>query len=407
MRRTVATSIIVFAVMMLGTLVTILYAKGYRFIPQKNGTTIVEGTGLLVATSEPDGAKVHVNGELLTATNNTLNLSPGEYDVEIVKEGYFPWKKKVIVQKEIVTQVQALLLPIAPKLEAVTLIGAQNPIVDPLNGQIGYTVISATEERNGIYILDMNANPLLTLGSAARQITSSARIDFSTATLLFSPEGDQALASVGSSTNATGSGAFTTTYLLRTNGFNDNPQNVTATIDTILEEWAVLQNKKDQKRIDSLPRKLRPLVRANFKNAKYSPELDKVLYEASTSATLPLVITPRLIGANSTPEQRSLKTGNLYVYDIKEDRNYLLNEANNPDAIKPNFIWHPDSNHLFYIQDRRIYITGFDGINRTNIYSGPFVPDFFTVWPNGSRILILTNLNSTDSPYNLYTLSLK
>lgn len=393
--------------MMLGTLVTILYAKGYRLAPQKNGQTIVEGTGLLVTTSEPDGAKVYVNGELLTATNNTLNLSPGEYDVEIIKEGYFPWKKKVQVQKEIVTQVESLLLPIAPKLEAVTLTGAQNPVVDRVGVQIGYTVSSASDERNGVYILDMNANPLLTLGSSARQIANTKQLDFSTAKLMFSPEGDEVLATLSNSPVATGASPITTTYLLKTNGLNDNPVNVTTRLDTILSEWDMLQAKKDQKRIDSLPRKLRPVVQANFKNPSYSPELDKVLYEASTSATLPLVIKPRLIGANSTPEQRTLKEGNLYVYDIKEDRNYLLYEAKTPEDTKPHFVWHPGSSHLFYIQDRKIYITGFDGTNRTNIYSGPFVSDFFTVWPNGSRLLLLTNLNSTDIPYNLYTLSLK
>jgi hypothetical protein len=407
MKRTVATSLIIFIIMMLGTTLTILYAKGYRIVPQKNGTTIVEGTGLLVVTSEPDGAEVHVNGELLTATNNTLNLSPGEYDVEIIQEGYFPWKKKVNVQKEIVTQAQALLLPIAPKLEAVTLTGAQNPVVDPLNGKIGYTVSSATQERNGIYVLDMNANPLLTLGSSARQIANTRRVDFSNATLQFSPEGDEVLASLSDSAEATPASSLSATYLLKTNGLNDNPQNVTATIDTILAEWAVLQAKKDQKRIDSLPRKLRPHATANFKDPIYSPELDKILYEASVSATLPIIITPRLIGANNTQEQRNIKEGSLYVYDIKEDRNYLLYESPSTESIRPNYIWHPGSNHLFYIQERKIYITSFDGTNRTNIYSGPFVPDFFAAWPNGSRLLILTNLNSIETPYNLYTLSLK
>lgn len=408
MKRTVVTSIIIFVCLILGTLVTVLFAKGYRIVPQKNGQTIVEGTGLLVTTSEPDGAKVYVNGELLTATNNTLNLSPGEYDIDIVKEGYFPWKKKVQVQKEIVTQIESLLLPIAPKLEAVSLTGAQNPVVDRVGVQIGYTVSSASDERNGVYILDMNANPLLTLGSAARQIANTKQVDLSSAKLFFSPEGDEVLASLTASPVATPTAPLvTTTYLLKTNGLNTNPQNVTQRVDTILAEWDVLQAKKNQKRIDSLPRKLRPVAQANFKNPSYSPELDKILYEASVSANLPLIIKPRLIGANSTLEQRSLKQGDLYVYDIKEDRNYLLFEAKDQDEIKPHFIWHPGSNHLFYIQDRKIYITSFDGTNRTNIYSGPFVPDFFAVWPNGSRLLILTNLNSSDNPYNLYTLSLK
>jgi RNA polymerase-binding transcription factor DksA len=37
-----------------------------------------------------------------------------------------------------------------------------------------------------------------------------------------------------------------------------------------------------------------------------------------------MVITPPLIGTNSTPEQRSVVTGKIYIYDSKEDKNYFL-----------------------------------------------------------------------------------
>lgn len=66
-----------------GTYLAILWGQGYR--PTTQG---IQGTGLLSANSFPDGAQVFLNGKLSTATDDTLNLPPGEYQVEIRKEGF-------------------------------------------------------------------------------------------------------------------------------------------------------------------------------------------------------------------------------------------------------------------------------------------------------------------------------
>src|SRR5690606_11476637 len=72
-------------VIILGTLIAIQYAKGnFRFT--KSGFT--PEAGLLNANSFPTGAEVYVDGELITATDNTVYLDPGEYLVEVRKEGY-------------------------------------------------------------------------------------------------------------------------------------------------------------------------------------------------------------------------------------------------------------------------------------------------------------------------------
>ena len=84
--------------------------RGYSLNLNGSGP-ILSGTGLLVATSSPDGAQVFINGHLTTATDNTINLAPGDYDVKIFKEGYFPWEKKITVKKEVVSKADALLIP--------------------------------------------------------------------------------------------------------------------------------------------------------------------------------------------------------------------------------------------------------------------------------------------------------
>jgi hypothetical protein len=78
-----------------GTLAVIFYGRGYRPDFKENQ---LKPTGLLSATSDPVGSQVYIDGTLKTATNNTLNIEPGWYTVQIAKEGYLPWQKKLRVQ---------------------------------------------------------------------------------------------------------------------------------------------------------------------------------------------------------------------------------------------------------------------------------------------------------------------
>ena len=72
------------------TIAVILFARGYRFSLKLQ---TLQATGLLSATSLPTGASVYINGELKTATDTTLNLTPGVYQVKIKKDGFAPWGK--------------------------------------------------------------------------------------------------------------------------------------------------------------------------------------------------------------------------------------------------------------------------------------------------------------------------
>src|SRR5487761_2029079 len=81
------------------TLVVILYARGYQ-LSFTTGKPQLTGSGILVVTSDPDGAEVFINGHLTTATNNTINLAPDTYDVSIKKDGYLPWERTVKVNQE-------------------------------------------------------------------------------------------------------------------------------------------------------------------------------------------------------------------------------------------------------------------------------------------------------------------
>ncbi len=97
MNRVTLAVLATFFLLAAAVFVAIVLARGYSF---NLDTRNLIPTGILVATSDPDGAEVLIDGKLKTATNNTINLPPGKYDIKIQKDGYTPWEKKVEVKKE-------------------------------------------------------------------------------------------------------------------------------------------------------------------------------------------------------------------------------------------------------------------------------------------------------------------
>lgn len=402
MKKELLIPLIIVLSLLVGTTIVVLYGRGYRFGFSPNGRPEILGTGLLVATSMPDGAGVYINDHLTTATDNTINLAPGEYNVKIVKDGYFPWVKRVKVQEEVVSKTQALLFPKAPKLGNITSIGIKDAVIDPSFTKIAYTVASVSARKNGIYILDMTNKPILTLQSASKQIVDDTFDTFSQSSISWSPDGTQILAGVPNQKRTQ-----TSYYLVNTNSSNQNPKDVTATLQSVKAVWDQERQEKERANLSVLKPGLRKTILKNFKNPRFSYDESKILYEASTSAELPIIISPRLIGTNPTEEERLLKKGQIYAYDIKEDKNYKIldeEEAKNKELL---LAWFSDSNHMVRVFDRKIEVMDYDGTNRTTVYAGPFVDNYVFPWPNESKLLIVTTLGNPDIPPNLYTIELK
>ena len=404
MRKQIIISALILLFLIIATMLVIFYGKGYRFNFGK-GVPNLSGTGLLVATSSPDGAQVLINGHLTTATANTINLAPGTYNVKIVKEGYLPWEKTLIIKNEVVTKADALLFPTAPKLESITNLGAQNPVLDISRTKIAYTVASQSAAKNGIYILDTTARPILTLQSSSSQVINDTINTFSKAILQWSPDGSELLANIPETIS-------TTTYLLRTNGYNQSPQDVTETRESVNAAWNKQKIDIEKSLIDGLQKSLKTIVLSDFKIINWSADETKILYVASQSAELPTIIIPRLIGTDSNSEVKNIQKGTIYVYDIKEDRNYKiidsLQNSDNLNIYSPSpIMWFPDSKHLIYTHNKKIDIMEYDGANQTTIYAGPFVDSYIFPWSDGSRIVFLTDLGNSNAATNLYTIDLK
>lgn len=404
-RGNIYISLLILICLLLGTALVVLYAKGYRLDLFQGGPKISK-TGLLVATSTPNGASVDVNHNLTTATNNTVDLLPGKYTISIHKDGYFPWEKDVMITKELVTKADALLYPVAPKLESITATGVQTPILDPSRTKIAYRVASQSSLLNGIYVYDMNTRSVLSLQSATKQIANDTTSLFSTADISWSPDGAQVIATISAGINRS-------TYLLQANQLNTTPRNITATLPSIQLQFDTDRDQKAQAQVIALKPALKNMIASYFRILSWSPDDSKILYIASRAADLPLIIKPRLLGVDTLYEMRQIKEGGLYVYDTKEDRNTKIIDTT-PESCKSNLhdcelpiSWFPDSEHLIFVYDKQIHMVEYDGSNNTVVYAGPFMDNYALAWPDGEHIAILTNLNNSTILPNLYTVSLK
>jgi hypothetical protein len=128
------------------------------------------------------------------------------------------------------------------------------------------------------------------------------------------------------------------------------------------------------------------------------------MYTATASASLPdNLLEKPLPGSSTQPQARTLAPNSLYVYDLEEDRNFLIQAP-----VTSTFSWFPTSTHLVQLDANKITILEYDNQNPVVVYAGPLAAKFAAPYSSGRQLAILTNLNPTGSILaNLYALSLK
>jgi hypothetical protein len=393
---------------LLAAIAVIAYGRGYRLDFNK---TSLKPTGLIAATSDPSGAQVYVDGVLKTATNNSFGIDPGFYTVDIKREGYIAWQKKIRVQGEVVSAATAFLFPSNPSLSPLTTLGIVNPALSPDGTRVAY-FIPAPADRAGLWSYELSEGPL-GRNRDPIQIDQITTLDFKTTHITWSPDATELLVE-----NAETSRLYS---LTKPNTFTD----VSFTRSELLARWDAQKSDTEHQKLAAFPVPIINMATSSAKIISFSPDETKILYEATASATIPQVIKPALIGTNPTAEDRNIQTGKFYVYDSKEDKNYFLLDQKElptptpaprkvptlqttPDSLNLPIHWFPTSRHLLLTLKGKIDVMEFDRTNWITIYSGPFVDNFVAPWTNGSRIIILTNLNgdSTTLP-NLYTVNLR
>lgn len=396
-------TILTLLVIGIGAGIAVFLAKGYRISPD-NGT--ISGTGILSVTSIPDQASVYVDGHLTTATNANINsLTPKQYDVRIVKEGFIPWEKKVEVREGLVTDVKATLFRAIPTVYPFTYTGVENVTLSPDEQKLVYVIPDQGNDtglqarKAGIWIWQMSDRPVaFGRGNEPTQIALPINgLDYNAAKLSFSPDSSQVLVS------------FPDRYLLLDiNRLNDPPRDVTPQIQGILREW---QQDTQANNLTKLQLIIDPTLRKTASGSavlKWSADESKILYSVDGK-------TNYKVADLITSQQYDLPQAATYAW-LPDSEHLVLVENINPATPTPvaksvsqaSPSATPAGQNSNNQQAAKISIIEYDAGNKSEIFAGNFDPNAVFVWPDGSRIIIVSSLpTATASKPNLYGINLQ
>jgi hypothetical protein len=348
--------------------VIIAYARGYRIDLEKRS---LKSTGIIAATSYPKAAKIYINGELKGVTDTNLTLPPENYQIEIKKEGYTSWSKKINLKGELVINADPVLFPINPSLSPLTNLG----IIKAISTEDGDKVVVIAS--GSAYLFDAGKKTLPFFPPLNKIVDLSllpAITDYKDMKITLSPDQKQAIFETDKNS-----------YLLSLEENNLNPLEVTLSKDALLQAWQNEKDKNNTKILETFPKDFDKIASGSFEIISFSPSETKVLYRAKRNVELPIMINPPLISTNQTIEERSVIKDKTYVYDRKEDKNFPISQ--------PNLKWYFDSRHFVVEEEKKISVIDYDDSNKQTIYSGPFESSFFNPTSDG-KIIVLINLNS-------------
>jgi hypothetical protein len=354
-------------------------------------------------------------------------------------------EKNLKLEEELVVQTNAKLFPIAPSLSPLTFSGVQYVAPSPDGQKILYYTNSAkSPEKNGLYLLELT-DSFLSLQRGSRQISDNpTSFDLSTAHFIWSPDSSQIMVLTREREVVLDTDKKYSLDTLPDIGYKKKQ---------LLSTWEEEMYIRERQFLKEFPGEVIALATQSAKNVYVSPDKKRLMYTATAAATLGPDLVPPVPAPNSQPEIRTVKPGNVYIYDREEDKNFLVGtdttapeeskhilandlyqktprsfdsspsafltlQASSSAQTVANFNryhtalylntyqWFPDSKHILYAANNSIQIKGYDTTNDTTIYAGPFEKGFVYPWPNGGKILFLASFNP-DSPANLYAVDLE
>ncbi|MDP2721110.1 MAG: PEGA domain-containing protein [bacterium] len=363
--------ILFFVIVSLVTGGIVFYARGYR--PNLRDQSI-KATGIVSIKSNPTGATVFIDGEKKGETDIDISdLKPGNYKVEIVRDGFSPWEKEVVVKKEAVNMINAVLFPVAPSLRALTFTGINTPIASPNGKKIVFS-LKNPEEKAGIWSLSLSTSalPSFFTSDLIKIIADRSELKFSEGTFEFSPDSKQVLVTLDDQKSY---------YLLDVSKENQDPKEVTLDIDKIREAWTKQKLTSGTKTLKSLGQEAENFA-ASLSNLSFSPDKTKFYGISSTGPVLLYDGKPA-----DDPNEKSV------TYQLPVAEKYIL---------------YPDNKHLILVGKGTISIMELAGTNVIPIYTGNFDKNLVVPWPDGSKIVIATSLNTAVSTLpNLYAIELR
>lgn len=354
------------ALLILITTGVVLYAQGYRIDLRKRSLAT---TGMILAKSLPDGARVLLDEELMSATDSAISgLAPGTYHLKIEKEGYLPWEKDVEVKTGLVTNITALLPPLSPSLTAITRNGAR--LVTPAPSGTKAAFISGKK----LFILPLTNQFLGFLRTRPQEIAEEpAGFSFAKASgLAFSPNEDQILVT------APGKGVLLPV--------GQGKSQIVTDLAKLRENWRTEDRNRRAETIRELEIPEEFLEIALSSTTAWSPDERKFLYEKKEGDKRKIWI------ANFTDP-----------LPVGEKINQKILETNN-SSLK--ILWLADSRHLIVLENGTVSLLDLDGSNKRELFKGTLAERVSLSSADLAQVIVLTSIATKSAP-NLYAISLR
>lgn len=150
--------------------VVILYADGWRY---QRGMGFVKTGGIFLSVPYAD-ADIYMNGEyvgrsgFLDRSFYIDNLVPSAYVLRVLREGYRPWDRQLIVEQQLVTDARAVLVP----------------------DQISFARIATTTVENGVVVSQVEYAQMREIFATTTVASSTVPVDEFDGIGLFLDHGD-------------------------------------------------------------------------------------------------------------------------------------------------------------------------------------------------------------------------
>jgi len=372
----------------------VFYARGFKLDSTGNLTR----TGLLVIDSTPDGAQVFLDERLTSAADTTITfLTPKTYHLKLTKEGYTTWEKDVEIKADLTTEVNAVLFPSIPELKPLTFTGVESPVLSNNGEKLVYGVSSG--EKAGLWVIGMEERALSFNRAPTPQqlVKDTSSLKFSNGLASWSPDDKTILVTLQE--NEKDGEQFTRNYLLEEGKLNTSLRDSTGSLPATLASWQQEVNLKEDAKVKRLPKELAGI--------------------ASKSATLILKNEASISGKLNPYPANLIWSPDEFKFFVEEKDKITIHKFKDPNPLiktpdqfelpkAQKVFWYPDSEHLVLVEKDKIDIVEVEGTNRVTIYSGSFENSNVYVWPNGSKLVILTTFNQgSGSLPNLYAINLQ
>lgn len=375
-KRTII-SVVTFISFVIVVIVVIALAQGFRF---DRINKQVYGTGIIVVETNPQGAKVTLNGQDKGTTNTTIsNLPAASYSVAVTKDGYAEWKTTVDLKQGKVVNLEPLLVPINPSLSPVTSTPANAPVVSPDGQKLAYSVPSGTSA--GVWVLDLTSQPFNLSRKPQQVIADTNVLAYSKAKLSWAPNNREILATLDN-------GLSSNSYLLAVD--NSHPaQDVTDSLTALQQGWQTDTQQALEESVSDLPEADQKLALDHASSLDWSPSNLKFLYSDE--------IDGKRVYSVYNKETKS----HTVAYTVADDKFAAVR-------------WYADGQHLVVLEKNKledatgtVSLMETDGSNKTAAFSGTLIGDVLYSYLNGAKLIILTSFNQQTNTYYLYSINLR